>query len=149
MGWPLGIGLVILKFVMISGAADVGEKKTNAELAASWQRQEEAEMMANLATAGPEIRRRIREWLSPRDGLLFVHEGAVFVEPPALHVVPAPAAWRAACGGRGLTLNVAGFIKDITAVAFDERQCHELLAVLGRAMLKLKDPARQPREEKP
>jgi hypothetical protein len=85
--------------------------------------------------------------------LLFLREPADAIEPYALHVLPAATPWRASCGAIGLTVTIAGFRKDVTEVALDERQCSELLSVLGRAMRSLTAtddrPARQPRKEQP
>jgi hypothetical protein len=38
--------------------------------------------MARSATAAPDIERRLGQWLTARDGLLYVHE------PPDVHVLP-------------------------------------------------------------
>ena len=48
----------------------------------------EQQIMGHLATAGPEIERRLREWLTAHDGLLFLREPADAIEPYGLHVVP-------------------------------------------------------------
>ena len=108
--------------------------------------------MTRIATAAPEIERRLAQWLSARDGLLFLREPADASEPYTLHVLPAVTPWRASCGEVGLTLTVAGFRKDLTEVALDEHQCDELLSVLGRAMRSLTAtddrPAQQPNERK-
>jgi hypothetical protein len=97
----------------------------------------EEELMRHIATAGPEIERRLGQWLIAKDGLLFVREPADTFEPYALHILPALAPWRASCGEGGLTVTIAAIRKDITEIALDERQCNELLTVLGRTMRNL------------
>jgi hypothetical protein len=129
LGWPL-VGLLALYGV---GGDDTG----SAELAASAQRDTEQELMRHIATAGPAIERRLHRWLTARDGLLYLREPADAIEPYTLHVLPAVAPWRASCGDLGLTVTVGGFRKDITEIALDDRQCDELLSVLGRAMRSL------------
>jgi hypothetical protein len=99
-----------------------------------WQAEER--LMARVATAGPEIERRLAQWLTAHDGLLFLREPADAIEPYTLHVLPAVTPWRASCGEIGLTVTVGVFRKDITETAL-ERQCEELLTVLGREMLRL------------
>jgi hypothetical protein len=80
--------------------------------------------------------------------MLFLREPADTIQPYALHVLPAVAPWRASCGELGLTVTVGNFRKDLTEVALDDRQCDELLVVLGRAMLRLtaKDVHDSPRK---
>jgi hypothetical protein len=108
--------------------------------------------MRHIATAGPEIERRLGLWLTARDGLLYLREPADAIEPYAFHVLPAAAAWRASCGEMGLTMTVGTFRKELTEVALDERQCNELLTVLGRVMRSLTAtddrPAQQPNGRK-
>jgi hypothetical protein len=107
--------------------------------------------MTRIATAAPEIERRLAQWLTAHDGLLFLREPADAIEPYALHVLPAVAAWRASCGELGLTVTVGKFRKELTEIPLDERQCDELLSVLGRALLRLTatDLHDSPRKGKP
>jgi hypothetical protein len=74
---------------------------------------------------------------SARDGLLYLREPSDSIEPYSRHVLPASTHWRASGGEIGLTVIVGTFRKDVTEVALDERQCEVLLAILGRAMLRL------------
>jgi hypothetical protein len=54
-----------------------GEDAPSAELAARDMRQAEEQMMTRIATADPEIERRVAQWLTAHhDGLLFLHEPA-------------------------------------------------------------------------
>jgi hypothetical protein len=107
--------------------------------------------MARIATAGPEIERRLSQWLAARDGLLFLREPADAIEPYALHVLPAVASWRASCGELGLTVTIGTFRRELTEIALDDRQCSELLSVLGRVIGSLTatdDRPAQPNERK-
>jgi len=106
--------------------------------------------MRHITTAGPAIERRLAEWLQARDGLLYVREPADAIEPNTLHVLPAATPWQASCGAQGLAVMIGGFRKDITQVAFDDRQCEHILSIVGAAMLRLTEQsASQPRKEKP
>jgi hypothetical protein len=107
------------------------------ELAARRNREAEQEIMANSATAAPAIEGRLAEWLSVRDGLLYLREPSDSIEPYSRHVLPAATPWRASCGELGLTVMVGAFRKDVIEVALDEPQCEALLTILGRAMLRL------------
>jgi hypothetical protein len=133
--------------------ASGGDDAPSAELTASAKLDAEQQIMGHIATAGPAIEGRLREWLTANEGLLFLREPADANEPYTVHVLPAVAPWRASCGEIGLTVTIAGFRKDVTEVALDERQCSELLSVLGRTMRSLiatdERPARQSRREQP
>ena len=130
LGWPL---LALLAVYAVGG-----DDTPSPELTASARRQAEEQLMAHIATAGPEIERRLAQWLTAHDGLLFLREPPDTFEPYAVHVLPAATPWRASCGEIGLTVTVGVFRKDVTEVALDERQCDELLSVLGRAMRSLR-----------
>jgi hypothetical protein len=126
-----------------------GSDESPPEAIARARRQAEEELMARIETAGPEIERRLGQWLTAKDGVLFLHEPSDTIEPYSVHVLPATAPWRASCGTIGLSLTVAGFQRDLTDVGLDGRQCFELLTVLGQAMRSLTTIDRQPREERP
>jgi hypothetical protein len=145
LGWPL-VGLAVV-------AAIGGGDASSPELTASAKIDAEQQIMGHIATAGPAIERRLAEWLTARDGLLYLREPPDIFEPYAFHVLPVSAPWRASCGELGLIVTIASYRKELTEIALDERQCGELLTVLGRAMRSLTEPegrpAPQPRKEKP
>jgi len=66
LGWPLLALLVVY--------AIGGDDTPSPELRARARRQAEEQLMGRLATAGPEIERRLAQWLTVRDGLLFLRE---------------------------------------------------------------------------
>jgi hypothetical protein len=71
---------------------------------------------------------------------------ALVHESGELHVLPAGALWQASCSETGLTALMGGFWQQITDIALGDRQCAELLSIVGQAMLRLTDrPAPQPR----
>lgn len=153
---PLPVLLLVAKFAwplipLIAVYATGGEDAPPPELTASDKRQAEEQLMARIATAGPEIERRLGQWLSARDGLLLLREPDGASEPYAVHVLPAAAPWRASCGELGLTVTVGAFRKELTEVPLDDK-CDELLTVLGRAMRSLTTaddrPAQQRNERK-
>jgi hypothetical protein len=154
---PLPALLLVAKFawplIPLALYAAGSDEPTSPELTASDKRQAEEQLMTRIATAGPEIERRLARWLTARDGLLFLREPVDATEPYSFHVLPALAPWRASCGELGLTVTVATFRKDLTEIALVERQCDELLTVLGRAMRSLTTtedrPAQQPRKDRP
>jgi hypothetical protein len=129
LGWPL---LALLAVYAVSGD-DTG----SAELRASAKVDAERTIMERIATAGPTIENRLRQWLTTREGLLYLREPPDTFEPYGLHVLPASTPWRASCGEMGLTVTVGNFRKDMTEIALDERQCDDLLSVLARAMRSL------------
>jgi hypothetical protein len=146
LGWPL----LALLAVYAVGGDDTG----SAERTASAKFDAEEQLMRHMVTAGPAIERRLAQWVTSRDGVLFLREPPDSFEPYALHVLPILTPWRASCGEAGLTVSVAAFRKEITEVALDDRQCAALLSVVGRAMLSLSvtatdQPAPQPRKERP
>jgi hypothetical protein len=152
---PLPALLLVAKFawplIPLALYAVGSDDTPSSELTASDKRQAEEQLMARVATSAPEIERRLAQWLSARDGLLFLREPGDF-EPYARHVLPAAAPWRASCGALGLTVMVGSFRTDVTEIALDERQCDELLSAVGRAMLRFTTtddrPAQQPNERK-
>jgi hypothetical protein len=88
----------------------------------------EQQLMAHSATAAPEIERRLGQWLTTRDGLLYVRE------PAEVHVLRAVAS---VVRRDGIERAHGRFLERHTDVVLDERQCNELLSVLGQAMLTL------------
>jgi hypothetical protein len=151
---PLPALLLVAKFawplIPLALYAVVGDDTPSAELTASTKRSAEEELMARIAIAGPAIERRLAQWLTARDGLLFLREPPDAIEPYSIHVLPILTPWRVSCGEIGLTVTVGAFRKDVTEVALDDRQCVELLSVLGQALRKLTEerPVQQPNERK-
>jgi hypothetical protein len=144
--WPL----IPLAFYAVGG----NDTPAPAVLTASDRRQAEELLMGRMITAAPEMERRLARWLRGHDGLLFVRERDDGIDAyGALHVLPALTPWRASCGPLGLTVTIGRFEKEITEIALDERQCDELLSVLGRTMRSLTAtddrPAPQPRKDTP
>jgi hypothetical protein len=106
--------------------------------------------MSQIVTAGPEVVKRLGAWVTARDGLLLLHEGADTFEPYSAHVLPADAPWRASCGPIGLEVAIGGFRRELTNVGLSETQCNQLLVVTGRAMRSMTErPTNHPEEGQP
>jgi len=138
-GAPLPSLLVVAKVVLVLLflALPRDEPESRAILAGQ---QMERDVMGRIATAGPEIERRLAQWLQARDGLLYLREPADSVEPYGVHVLPLSTPWTASCGELGLSITIGRVRTDLTDTALDEGQCRELLGVVARTMQGLTAP---------
>jgi hypothetical protein len=90
--------------------------------------------MGDIGTAGPEIERRLRAWLTAREGLPLSHDGGDGLQLYSGRALTAETPWLASRGLIGLEVTIGRFAKTFTDIALDGCLCDKLLMVLGCAM---------------
>jgi hypothetical protein len=129
--------LAALGFAYAVRGNEVAPTETAEVGVASSKLKEERALMANIETATTAIDQRVRKWLVVRDGMFYVHENPRLDGPFSVHAMPSGTPWRASCGDVGLQLVVGSYSRLLTSTDMDERQCTQLLAVVGRTMKNL------------
>lgn len=118
------------------------------------QRDAEQRLMTDMATAVPELERRISDWINADNGVLFVVEKsgeAVF----SLHAMPASTPWHVSCDGveieltvghweEGTNRNAKLLTRQLSVVRLSEDQCKLLAAAVARKMMVITAAVRSP-----
>jgi hypothetical protein len=132
-----GAGIAVTLCLALGGCDDGGKtQKSNEELEAA----RETALMADAASAGPLLERRLVEKVRVVDGLLFTNP---FDD---LFVLPANAPWTIACGLSGFSITLGNTITGadgevengvkviLTEAQIDQKNCNVLAARIGKRL---------------
>lgn len=114
----------------------------------------EQQLMSEVATAAPELERRITDWISFDKGLVFIVDYSG--EPSfGMHVMPASTPWHVSCNSAEIEVTIGNFdagkgrnarlfTRALSFARFSEEQCKVLAAVVARKMMEITAGARSP-----
>ena len=118
------------------------------------QQAAEQQLMSELATAGPELERRITEWIRFDNGFLVVVD---YSGDPSfgMHLMPASTPWHVSCNSAEMEVTIGNFdagkgrnarlfTRALSFARFSEEQCKLLAAVVARKMMEITAGARSP-----
>lgn len=109
-------------------------------------RSDELAIMSDAASAVPELRRRLAEWLVTRDGTVYLTEGSE--KNPQIYAMPATTPWLLSCSSSGVKITIGGWIdidegsggatfeRNLTRARLSGDQCKTLLPLLSAAVRK-------------
>ena len=124
------------------------QKQPNAEQVA------EQRLMSELATAVPELEKRLTDWISFDKGFVFIIDYSG--EPSfGMNVMPASTPWHVSCNSREIEVTIGNFdegkgrnarlfTRPLSFARFSEEQCKLLAAVVARKMMGIAAGARSP-----
>jgi hypothetical protein len=149
--------LIVLTAVLMLVLNGCGDEKTTAERAkadAERQAKQEAEqrLMSDVALATAELEKRVVEWISSSNGLLFVVDGS---STPSfnLHAMPATTPWHVSCNAQEIEVTIGSwegsrrrnaklFTRALSYASFSEEQCKILAGVVARKLTVIATAAR-------
>jgi hypothetical protein len=149
----LNVLTAVLMF-LLNGCSD---EKTTAERAkADAERQAELKaeqrLMSDVALATAELEKRVAEWISSSNGLLFVVDSS---STPSfnLHAMPATTPWHVSCNAQEIEVTIGSweesrrrnaklFTRALSFAGFSEQQCKILAAVVARKLAAIVTAAR-------
>lgn len=114
----------------------------------------EQQLMSEVATAAPELERRITDWISFDKGLVFIVDYSG--EPSfGMNVMPASTPWHVSCNSAEIEITIGNFeagkgrnarlfTRPLSFARFSEDQCKLLAAVVARKMIEITAGARSP-----
>ena len=118
------------------------------------QQAAEQQLMSELATAVPELERRITDWISFDKGFVFIVDYSG--EPSfGINVMPASTPWHVSCNSAEIEVTIGNFdagkgrnarlfTRVLSFARFSEEQCKLLAAVVARKMMEITAGARSP-----
>ena len=102
----------------------------------------EQRLMSDLATARPELEKRISDWINVSDGTLFVVEGRG-KDGFQSYAIPASTPWVVTCNRRAIELTLGSwregedsslFTRRLSFARLSEDQCKPLIAIVAQRM---------------
>ena len=144
--------IIAISVVFLVGCDDQTDTKVRKETDA--QQAAEQRLMSELATAAPELERRVREWISFDQGFVFMIDYSG--EPSfAMNVMPASTPWHVSCNAaeievtignfdEGKGRNARSFTRPLSFARFSEEHCKLLAAVVARKMMEITAGAGSP-----
>jgi hypothetical protein len=141
--------------------AEAEARRAEAEAEARQRRAEaeaaEAGLMADLRTAGPELKRRLAEQVR-RSGRLFIVGANLGASNFSITAMPLSTPWAVECSSSGLTVTFGGWSSgdisegdgevsadvalSLTSTRLSEQLCAEFVSLIGEALVELVSPDR-------
>jgi len=144
--------IISIATLCLLGCDDPGATQDRKE--ADAQQAAEQQLMSELATAAPELERRITDWIRVDKGLVFIVDYSG--EPSfGMNVMPASTPWHVSCNSAEIEVTIGNFdagkgrnarlfTRALSFARFSEEQCKLLAAVVARKMMEITAAARSP-----
>jgi hypothetical protein len=141
-----------LMFVLSGCNDEKAAERENANAEHATEYQAEIRLMSDLAKASPELERRVAEWISSEDGVLFILDDSG--EPSfTLHAMPALTPWHVSCNEDEIELTLGSWeegkdrnakllTRSLSFANFSKESCKVLAGIVARKMMQITAPTR-------
>jgi hypothetical protein len=141
--------IVVCAITLVSCGDQAREEEQKREVQAEREREAlrqkdreaELQLMSDVSSAGPALERRIDDWISKRDGVLFAVERHM-----AVYVMSGKTPWIIECDRSGIRIILGSWVaqedgssysvieKSLTKAKLEQEQCLRLGVILGRKL---------------